>query len=53
MFLSEHLKRQIVVWYPSVPVSHVHLGLPENIGASKRGFRSAYFTLDVDGRVCR
>jgi hypothetical protein len=50
-FLSEHLKGQIVVWYPSAPVSHVHLGLPENIGASKRGFRSAYFTLDVDAEV--
>jgi hypothetical protein len=50
-FLAEHLKGQIVVWYPSVPVSHVHLGLPEDIGASKRGFRSAYFTLDVDAEV--
>jgi len=29
----------------------VHLGLPENIGASKRGFRSAYFTLDIDAEV--
>jgi hypothetical protein len=26
-FLSEHLKGQIVVWYPSPPVSHVHVGL--------------------------
>lgn len=50
-FLSEQLKGKIVVWYPSAPVSHVHLGLPENIGASKRGFRSAYFTLDVDAEV--
>ena len=50
-FLSEHLKGKIVVWYPSAPVSHVHLGLPENIGASKRGFRSAYFTLDVDAEA--
>ena len=50
-FLSEHLKGQIVVWYPSAPVAHVHLGLPENIGASKRGFRSAYFTLDIDAEV--
>ena len=47
-FLTENLRGQVVVWYPSAPVAHVHLGLPENIGASKRGFRSAYFTLDVD-----
>jgi hypothetical protein len=32
-------------------VSHVHLGLPEITGASKRGFRSAYLTLDVDAEV--
>jgi hypothetical protein len=47
-FLTENLRGQVVVWYPSAPVAHVHLGLPERIGASKRGFRSAYFTLDID-----
>lgn len=50
-FLSENLRGQIVVWYPTAPVAHVHLGLPDNIGASKRGFRSAYFTLDVDAEA--
>jgi hypothetical protein len=47
-FLADNLRGQIVVWYPSAPVTNVHLGLPENIGASKRGFRSARFALDVD-----
>ena len=47
-FLSDHLRGKIVVWYPSAPVVHVHLGLPDNIGPSRRGFRAAYFTIDVD-----
>jgi hypothetical protein len=47
-FLGEHLRGQVVVWYPSPPVANVHIGLPETIGPSKRGFRCAYFAVDVD-----
>jgi hypothetical protein len=50
-FLREHLRGQVVVWYPSAPVANVHIGLPESIGPSKRGFRCAYFALDVDAEV--
>ena len=50
-FLAENLRGQIVIWYPSAPVAHVHLGLPDNIGASKRGFRSAYFNLEFDAEA--
>jgi hypothetical protein len=50
-FLDEHLRGDIVVWYPSAPVANVHVGLPDSIGWSKRGFRCAYLVIDVDAEL--
>lgn len=40
-----------VVWYPHAPVRHLHLGLFEKWGATKRGYRANYFKVDVDAAV--
>jgi hypothetical protein len=47
-FLADHAKGVGMIWYPSAPVVGVYLSLPVPIGASKRGFRSARLSIEVD-----
>jgi hypothetical protein len=48
MLLGRVAKGVGTVWYPSAPVFGVYLRVPSPIGASKRGFRSASLSIDID-----
>jgi len=48
-FLKEHIHGLFgMVWYPTLPVTGVHLQIPETIGGSKQGFRTGQLTLTID-----
>jgi hypothetical protein len=47
-FLVEHISKIGFAWYPNPPISDVHLSIPETIGPSKMGFRSAHLQITVD-----
>jgi hypothetical protein len=46
-FLRDEV-RNFVVWSPHAPVARVHLGIPDKIGGSRFGFRSARFEIQID-----
>ena len=45
-FLGE--PHQGFVWYPHRPAVGLHLGLPDRVGASRRGFRSNLLEIEVE-----
>jgi hypothetical protein len=47
-FLRQNVRSHGLIWYPTAPVADVHFRIPDPVGESKMGFRSAYFTVTVD-----
>ena len=52
-FLAEHTRGLGIVWYPTAPVANVFLQIPDPVGASKRGFRSARLEITIDADALR
>lgn len=46
-FMRQHWRR-FVVYYPSPPVAHLHLSLPETIGPSRQGYRCGHLAVEID-----
>jgi hypothetical protein len=52
-FLREHGREIGVVWYPHAPVVHLHLGVPNEIGGTPKGFRTARLEIEVDAEALK
>jgi len=52
-FLAEHTRGLGIVWYPTAPVADVFLRIPDPVGASKKGFRSARLEITIDADTLR
>jgi len=46
-FMRQHW-RGLAVYYPSAPVAHLHVSMPETIGPSPQGYRSGRLVIDID-----
>ena len=46
-FMRQHL-REFAVYYPSAPVAHLHISVPQSIGPSRQGYRSGRLVIDID-----
>jgi len=46
-FMRQHW-RALAVYYPSAPVAHLEVSVPETIGPSQRGYRSGRLVIDID-----
>ncbi len=52
-FLREHGRGIGIVWYPHAPVTHVYLGIPDEIGGTPKGFRSARLEIEMDAEALK
>jgi hypothetical protein len=50
-YVRDVVRRSMIVWYPHPPVANVYLSIPKRVGATRQGYRSARFSIDIDAAV--